>query len=142
MANPGSGLGGWVAPAGFDTWTPRHPWRLLAPGRLLAVLGLCLLSVACSIQDPTEGTRSVTVLNDLGYPVGIAICNDSNCYRTAGGYATVPPGSTYFMNVIPPDREALKVLPEQRKHSAATCRTIVVGTRLKPAYPLSSAPRC
>jgi hypothetical protein len=114
--------------------------------KLLIVPAGLLLMLPCvtgcrAIDDPTESITGLTLRNDLGVTVGLAVCDDDACHGLVDGGDTLAPGRSLPVNVsIEGVPTPYRIdLPDGRR----LCLKLVVhGIPRRSTVPLSAAHEC
>lgn len=101
----------------------RRRWVLYS---LLAVAGLIVLGVVLvaipPINDPTEGTFTVHVVNDTAQPVRISFCHDGPCSERDKPTRVVTGGE--FWQNIGKDVDAKLIVQREGSNDKGTCRVL------------------
>ena len=126
---------------------PRRFRRPLLVG--LIVVGAIALLVALdkvNIQNPTEGSVGVHVVNDTGRAVHITVCENLRCTQLAPGGEDTAAGESFLQNVSPNSRVPFVVRSLSASgvtgSAESQCRLLVVGDRVLDRYRLSQLQPC
>jgi len=121
----------------------RRPVLLLRKSAFVTavvVTAVAILNLVPDIRDPTEGTRSMSVVNDSQAAVQLGLCEDYTCVHLSDGVTTVAPGEAWLQNAQPYSR--LRLLVSDGPQDIGRCHALSVGAVIKPEYKLSSLSLC
>ena len=92
------------------------------------------------VSDPTEGGRSVELVNDRGEAMKFSLCADQSCRHLASGSKVLKSGDVFRQSVQPYSVNPFAV--EVPPGGPSKCQTLRVGATVNPRYLISQLTPC
>jgi hypothetical protein len=108
-----------------------------------AVAAVILVAMLAHVRDPTEGTVTVSIVNDTGRTIFLSMCEDGQCQHVASGGDDLTPGDALRQNV-----QANSVVPffthdvVPQTASPVRCLRLTIGDTVASSYSVSQLLPC